>query len=264
MMMKIEDVSCGYSLEKGRQKVVLEHLNLEIGKGEVWCVLGANGIGKTTLFQTILGSLPPLNGTILLDQTEIHTLSKRELARKIAYVPQYHTPPFPFTVREIVLMGRNAYIDSFGMPVKADEEIAEQMMENLGIRHLADKVYTKISGGERQMALIARAMTQQAQILFMDEPSSSLDYGNQIQILKQIERLAGEGITVVFTSHHPEHAFLCHANVAVIKGKNELLTGKAEELITSELLYAIYGIHSRILQTEDENGKTVTAVVPFL
>lgn len=263
-MLNIEDVSCGYPLPKGRNKVVLEHFSMSVREGEIWCILGCNGVGKTTLFRTILGALPALGGRIQIAGKEIGKMSRVELAQNIAYVPQYHTPPFPFSVKEIVLMGRNAYIGPFGSPGAEDRKIVEEVLDSLGIRRLENEIYTQISGGERQMVLIARAMAQKPRLLMMDEPASNLDYGNQVQVLRQMKKLAEKRISVIFTSHHPEHAFLCDAYVAAIKGKQDTAVGRAADVITEELMGDIYGIKSKIVNTWTEEKKEVKSVVPYL
>ena len=263
-MLELNDLTCGYRMDAKRTKTVLEHISLTVGNGEIWCILGANGIGKTTLFRTILGGIPPLGGTMTCDGEKLDGMPRRLLAKKIAYVPQYHTPPFPFTVKEIVLMGRSVYLDTFHSPEAEDVQIAEEVMEELGILHLKDEIYTEISGGERQMGLIARAIAQQPGMLLMDEPASNLDYGNQVQILKQMQLLSEKGISILFSSHHPEHAFLCGAHAAAITGKNEIVTGMADTVITPELIRRMYGIRSKVIEAETEEGKTVKNIFPFL
>lgn len=263
-MLELVDLSCGYKTDKNSARTVLERFSARIGEGEIRCVLGANGIGKTTLFKTILGALAPLEGSITLNGREITTVSQKELAKELAYVPQYHTPPFAFTVKEVALMGRNAYIGAFGAPSREDNEVVEDVLEELGIEELSDKLYTRISGGERQMVLIARAIAQRPGLILMDEPASNLDYGNQARILRQIRKLADEGISVLFTSHHPEHALMCRASVTAIISGNCFVTGPAEEVITPRLLEEIYGVKAKIIETEDYAGRKIKSVIPML
>lgn len=263
-MLQIEKVSCGYPLPKRKYRTVLEEYSLTVHRGEIVCILGRNGIGKSTLFKTILGGIPLLSGQILVDGQPVKTMKKQMLAREIAYVPQSHTPPFAFTVKEIVLMGRNVYIRSFGSPSAKDEQIAGEMLERLHISHLAEKKYTQISGGEQQLVLIARAMAQQPHFMMMDEPTANLDYGNQVRILKELTALAWEGIGVLFTSHQPEQGFFCHTRVSAIKNKREFITGPADEVITEKLLYDLYGIPARIIKTKGEEGRVLRAITPVL
>jgi iron complex transport system ATP-binding protein len=141
-------------------------------------------------------------------------------ARLIGYVPQSHAPPFPFKALDVVTMGRTAHISLFSAPSKNDVEIAEASLESVGAAHLADRVYTEISGGERQLVLIARALAQQPQTLIMDEPTANLDFGNQVKTLALIGRLAEMGLAIILTTHFPEHAFMCSSKVAMIKNRD--------------------------------------------
>ena len=194
----------GYRQRHG-VKEVLRDLSFDWDKGDLLCILGANGAGKTTLYRTMLGLLPVLKGKIMIDGQELHAYGAPVLAKKIAYVPQYHNPPFPYRVFDVVLMGRGAHISNIGTPSEEDCRIAQQMLERMGISGLRDEIYTQISGGERQLVLIARALTQQTDYLLMDEPTSNLDFGNQIRVLKEIRKLADEGMGICLTSHYPEH-----------------------------------------------------------
>ncbi|ATW28597.1 iron ABC transporter ATP-binding protein [Candidatus Formimonas warabiya] len=245
-------------------KVVLQDISFQVRRGEVLCILGANGIGKTTLFKSILGAIPLLGGSILLDGQDMGRLSKQEVARKIGYVPQSHIPPFPFTVLQIVVMGRASHLSLFANPGEKDYQIGRDALELLGIVHLAEDIYTEISGGERQLALIARALAQQADLLIMDEPTSNLDFGNQIRVLRQIHQLAQSGIGVILTTHYPNQAFLCASSVAVIKGRQDFVFGGVEEIVTRQLLEEIYGIHVSLVTTESPAGTPVKSVIPYL
>ncbi|MDO4554929.1 MAG: ABC transporter ATP-binding protein [Lachnospiraceae bacterium] len=165
--MKITNLSCGYGT-----KTVLKDVSFFLNPGEIFCILGPDGIGKTTLFKTLLGLLPPVSGNILIHDTPLSHFSNREKAQLMAYVPQSHTPPFPYTVHQVVVMGRTAYLGLFRAPGKKDIQIADNILEMLGIVSLRDRIYTELSGGERQMVLIARALAQQPDILLMDEPTA--------------------------------------------------------------------------------------------
>ena len=260
MKLEIRGLSCGY----GGQPV-LSGVTLDVSPGEVLCILGKNGIGKTTLFRTLLGSLAPLSGEVLLGGGDLFSLSRRERARRIAYVPQSHNPPFAFTVSDIVLMGRTGQASPFSAPSRRDKALAEDALERLGIAHLGRRAYTKISGGERQMALIARALCQGADFLFLDEPAGSLDVANQTRVLGIVRDLAATGKGVVFTSHDPNHALLLGARVAAIKEKGELVTGNAADTITAEAACALYGVRAEVMDVYDEEGgRDVKVFVPFL
>ncbi len=258
-MLTIQDASCGYG-----PKVILSNVNLAVEKGEVLCILGPNGVGKTTLFKTILGFIHLLNGEIFVDQQNLRKLSSKNKARVIGYVPQIHNPPFPFVVSDVVLMGRTAHIRNFSSPSKEDQRIACQCMDALQITNLQDRIYTELSGGERQLVLIARALAQQPKILIMDEPTSNLDFGNQVRVLRQINELARQGLTVVMTSHFPNHAYLCASKVALVRSSKTIQIGTSDEIITEENLRETYGIDVKITSVSDRNGHAVKACIPLL
>jgi iron complex transport system ATP-binding protein len=218
-----------------------------VARGEVLCVLGPNGGGKTTLFRTLLGLLKPHSGVITLEQQDLQSFSRGEIARRIGYVPQGHSAYFAFTVREFVLMGRTAHFGAFSSPSKHDSAVAEKSLESLGIAHLADKPVTEISGGERQLALVARALAQEPKLLVLDEPTASLDFGNQVRVLERMGALAASGIAVLFSSHEPDHAFLC-AQRALLLGEGHVLEiGAPRDVIRADTLERLYGVSVQVL-----------------
>ncbi|MBP1763871.1 MAG: Iron-chelate-transporting ATPase [Firmicutes bacterium] len=243
MRLEAKNVSCGYAA-----KTVISGISLALNQGESLCILGPNGIGKTTFFKTILGFLALQSGQILLDGEDIHRWSRRKLAAKVGYVPQAHNPPFPFKVLDVVTMGRTAHLSFFSSPSQKDKEIAEEALCTLGITHLKDRIYTQISGGERQLVLIARALAQQPAFLIMDEPTANLDFGNQIRVLNQINKLVQQAnLGVIMTTHFPNHAFYCASKVAVL-GRDKMFTvGTADEVITESYLKAVYGVDVQIV-----------------
>ncbi len=257
--LEARDLSCGY---KG--KPILEHANLSIERGEVVCLLGPNGVGKTTLFKTLLGFLPPLAGDVLVDGVPRAQLSRKQFARAVSYVPQTHTPPFSFSVIDMVLTGCVSHLGMFDSPRKADYDRAEAVLEKLGISHLSERAYTEISGGEAQMTLIARSLMQDAGILMMDEPTAALDFGNQISVLARIKELAGAGHGVVMTTHNPDHAFLCATKAALIDRRGHIECGPVDAVVTEENLGHAYGITVKIAHTEDERGRPIKTCVPRL
>ncbi len=259
MRLEIKDVICGYGTKK-----ILENISLSVQSGEILCLLGPNGVGKTTLFKSILGFLKLQGGEILLDGENIHSWSKVRLAKVVGYVPQAHTPPFPFTVLDVVIMGRTAHMGMFASPTREDREIAEQALETLGISFLNERIYTEISGGERQMVLIARALTQQPEILIMDEPTANLDFGNQIRVLEQINKLSRNGLGVIMTSHFPNHAFLCSTKVLLMQRDNEFKVGTADEVVTEKNLRSAYGVDVKITCTADDRGESIKACIPLI
>jgi iron complex transport system ATP-binding protein len=258
-LMELDRVCCGYG-----NRTVIKDISLQLKSGEILCLLGPNGVGKTTLFKTILGFLKIKGGKILIEGEEITNWGRKEMAKAIAYVPQSHHPAFPFTVMDIVLMGRSVNLGFLSSPTQKDYEMAEEIMESLGIVDLKDKIYTEISGGQQQMVLIARAMIQNAKILIMDEPTSSLDYGNQVKILEQIDLLRKKGFSVIMTSHYPNHAFLCATKVALLQRNQCFITGNVDEVVMEDNLRNTYGIDVKITSVRNEAGNIVKGCIPLL
>jgi iron complex transport system ATP-binding protein len=259
MIFEVKNADCGYGTER-----ILRDISLRIESGRILCLLGPNGVGKTTLFKSMLGFLKLQSGCVMIDGEDIGTWSIKKVAKTIGYVPQVHTPPFPFTVLDVVAMGRVAHMGLFGTPGRKDMEIAENALERLGISAFRDKIYTEISGGERQMVLIARALAQNPKILVMDEPTSNLDFGNQIRVLTQIKTLADDGMAVIMTSHFPDHAFLCSTNVALLRKDSTLIVGTAEEVVTEVNLKAAYGVDVRIIRETVDRHVLLKSCVPVL
>ena len=249
LSLRAENICCGYGKKK-----VLENVSFELLPGSVCCLLGPNGVGNTTLFKTILGFLPRLGGAFYVGDRDIAGLNRREIAKVIAYVPQAHVPAFPFTVEDVVTMGRTAWFKNTRTPGKEDLEIAAEILDSLSIGHLRDRIYTQLSGGERQMVLVARALAQQPRFLVMDEPASNLDFGNQMRVLKQVMELKDRGIGVVMASHHPDHAFMCDADVILISADRTVKAGHCKDMLTEESLSRAYSIPVRILEEQTENG----------
>ena len=233
MSIEVERLSFSYGTHP-----VLRDVSFRAEPGQLVAVLGPNGAGKSTLFRCMLGFLPHYQGSISLCGRDVRHLPRRELAHLAAYIPQSSQPLFDYTVRDTVLMGA----DPFHGPGPSQQETADRVLETLGIRDLAARGINEISGGERQLALIARAMAQQAKILMMDEPTASLDYGNQFRLLRQVRQLADSGYTVLLSTHNPEHAFRFATDVLVLREGGVRAFGPAAETLTEELLREIYRI----------------------
>jgi len=217
-------------------------IDVAVSAGEVLALLGPNGGGKTTLLKTLLGLIPPLAGAVRLAGRPLAELSTRERARVMAYVPQSHAGTFPFTVSEVVLMGRTAHAGLFSRPSTRDRAVAAAMIARMGVDHLADRPYTDISGGERQLALIARALAQEPKIVLLDEPTASLDFGNQGKVMREIRRLADSGFGVLFSTHDPNHARRYADRALLIRDGAVLREGPVGEAITREGLSTLYGV----------------------
>ena len=237
-MITVDKLVCGYH----PGKPIIGPLSFGVQKGEIACLIGPNGIGKTTLFKTILGLLKPLGGSIAMGGKDCRQYSAKEFARTVAYVPQGHIPPFPYTVRDVVVMGCNPNMHELSSPRREDFDIADEKLALMGIGHLAGRDYTEVSGGERQMVMIARALAQNTNLLVMDEPTAHLDYGNETRVLGQVKKLAGLGYTIVMITHVPGHAFLCADKVLAVGYGNYFSMGSPEDILTEESLHILYGI----------------------
>lgn len=257
MKLRIDSAVCGYG-----SKEILKDISIAVNEGEVLCLLGPNGVGKTTLFRTLLGFLKLQGGTITVDGENIGVWSIKRRAQTMAYVPQTHSIPFPYTVIDMVTMGRTAYLAPMSHPSARDRLIVQSTLDSLGILELGNRIYTQLSGGERQMVLIARALAQEPQILILDEPTSNLDFGNQIRVLERIDSLAKNGMTVVMTSHIPNHAYLCSATVALLHRGGDVAIGTADQVLTEQSLRSAFGVRVRIAEVDDGRGGTVRACVP--
>ncbi len=259
MVLEMKDAACGYG-----KHAILEHVSIQVESGELVCLLGPNGVGKTTMFKSMLGFLDLLGGQVLLNGQDRVNIPRKEFSRKIGYVPQSHEPPFPFSVMDVVVMGRTAHLKGFAAPSREDYLLSYEMLDRLGVNYLKDAVYTNISGGERQMVLIARALTQQPELLVMDEPTANLDYGNQIRVLSAIRQLSDSGLGVLMTSHNPDHAFLCCTRAVLITKDKRVVSGPVDEIVTEEALRAAYGVDVKITQALSDQGVPVKSCVPML
>ena len=240
---------------------VIGDVSFTAEKGELLAVLGPNGVGKSTLFRCLLGFLKPVGGEILVDGKELGAYSRRELAKKIAYIPQSHSPAFDHTVLDSVLMGMTAQLGVFEQPGQAQREKAVQMLRALGIEKLSSRGCMKISGGERQLMLLARALVQDASMLIMDEPTANLDFGNQQRVLAQIRALAARGYTVLLSTHNPEHALHYAHRVLALQGGHIAADGPTETALTPQLLQTLYGIQAILAEVPTDHGTVRSLIV---
>ena len=252
MTLAGRDLAIGYG-----DRVVGRGLHVSLQQGEVLALLGPNGSGKTTLLKTLLGILAPLAGAALIDGKPISSYAASARARRIAYVPQSHVPTFGFTVETVVLMGRTAHGNLFSAPSAADRLVANRALERFGIAALKERPYTMISGGERQLVLLARALAQEPQFIVLDEPTANLDFGNQGKVMREIRALAASGLGVLFTTHDPNHALRAADRAYLLRGGERIAEGPVGEILTRERLEALYGAPVQMIT--DGSG---TAFVP--
>lgn len=236
MTLAGRNLTIGYS-----ERVVGRGLNLALEEGEALALLGPNGGGKTTLLKTLLGILQPLAGEALIDGRSLAVIPIRERARRIAYVPQSHVPTFSFSVESVVLMGRTAHGSLFSRPTAHDHAVAAHALDRFGIAHLNERPYTMLSGGERQLVLLARALAQEPQFIVLDEPTASLDFGNQGKVMREIRALAASGHGVLFTTHDPNHALRGADRAYLLRDGERLAEGPVADVLDRERLEALYG-----------------------
>ena len=244
--MKLEVCNLSFAYE-GHE--VLRDISFDLNQGEFLSVLGPNGVGKSTLFRCILGRLDGYGGTILSDGDDLKTLPRRETARRMAYIPQIHRPMFSYSVLDTVLMGTARQLSPFAQPGKAQMECAMQALERVGAAHLFRRDFTRLSGGEQQLVLLARALAQQAQILIMDEPTSALDYGNQLRVLQLVRELAKEGYGVLLSTHNPQHALTFATRTLALCDGRVAAQGRPDEVLTEALMSRLYGVDVTFVQT---------------
>ena len=246
MIVEVKNLNFKYG-----DRLVLDDISFTLERGKSLGLLGENGVGKSTLFKCILGFLTPDSGEILIDGVDINKLDLRERAKKVAYIPQSHHPSFNHDVLNVVEMGSNVRMSAFMTPGEEEREKAYELLKLLGIDHLAYRGYKEISGGERQLVLISRALMQEAKVLVMDEPTANLDYGNQIKVLRTCKELTELGYSIIQSTHHPEQAFMFFDEVLLMNKHKVLGQGRIDEVLTEENLKKIYDIDLKIVKFRD-------------
>lgn len=235
----------------GADKKVLDKASVHLDKGQILCVLGPNGAGKTTLLNAMAGLITPDSGEITLCGKTLSRMKPKEIAGLVGYVPQIHTPAFDYRVMDFVLMGRAPAIGALQRPGRKDREKVMDILEDMHISHLAEKSYIEVSGGERQQILIARALAQEPQVLLFDEPTAHLDYGNQHRVLKLVRKMAQKGLSVMITTHNPDHALLLGDMAAIVHKQGNITEGNSSEIMTEERLSQVYDIDLKLLYIEE-------------
>jgi iron complex transport system ATP-binding protein len=235
-MLSVEDLHFSYE----PASPVLAGVSFEVPAGSLCSLFGPNGCGKTTLFRCCLGLLKPKQGAVRINSRPIHRLSVREMARQVAYVPQEHQTPFPYLVRDVVLMGRTPHAGAFFGISRRDREKAREALSLMELADIAERPYNQLSGGQRQLVLIARALAQETRLMFLDEPTSALDFSNQVRIWRLIQRVSRQGITVLACTHNPNHvAWFCDQVVVMNQGA-VAARGAPQKVINADVLDAIY------------------------
>lgn len=246
--LMVEGLESGYN-----GTTVISGVKLSVYRGEIVSILGPNGAGKTTLLRCIEGTLSPFSGNIYIEGKELHNISDRERGKIIASVPQIHRPIFPFTTLEVVIMGRNPYLTGYGTPSKRDYEIAEKVLQEVGIYELKARYYTELSGGELQLTLIARALAQEPKVILFDEPTAHLDFKNQLKVLSIVRRIALEkDISILMVMHDPNLAMLYSDRVFLMEKGKIIDSGRPSEVITPQSMKRLYDFDVEIVNS---NGR---------
>lgn len=257
-MLEVRNLSCGYG-----NKSILDNVNFTAKAGDIVCVLGSNGSGKSTLVKTIMGLIKPLKGEVLIEGNSILNWPWRKKAQIISYIPQSFSSTFQYRVKDIVLMGRTAYLKFSSSSSKEDGKIAEEAMETLKISHLKDKIYSQLSGGERQLVKIAQALAQQSKIIIMDEPTNNLDFGNQMVMLKHLKECSEKGMTIIMVTHFPEHAFLYGTRALLVKDGKVTEVDNPNENLKEGDLKDLYGVDLKVSELKFKN-KTIKMCIPMI
>lgn len=260
MCAKLEVSGATFSYD-GKRKI-FDDISFTVDKGDVFCILGPNGTGKSTLLRCLCNLYKLKNGHISVDGKDIANMNQAMLARKIGFIPQVHTPTFPYTVLDVVLMGRTPHMNTLAIPSEKDYRIAEDAIKTVNIEYIKDMPYTELSGGQMQMVLFARVLAQEPEILLLDEPTSYLDVANQMHTIEIVKMLADRGLSLIMTTHFPDHAFLSSNKVGIMKDGAFIQMGNADDVVTEENLKKAYGTEIKILDIGGEINRKIT--VPML
>lgn len=256
-MLKVDNLSFGYN-----SVPVFKDVSFRVKKGSLCGLFGPNGSGKTTLFKCCMSFLKYNSGGVSIDGCDVKKKKIGALAKLVAYVPQEHKPPFPYLVKEVVLMGRTPHMGGIFGISEGDRNKVREAMEMLEISHLADKPYNQLSGGQRQLVLIARALAQETPLMLLDEPTSALDFCNQIRIWNILKKISAKGTTILACSHDPNHiSWFCDDVVVMYRG-GLVAKGNPKSVVSEQLLSTIFndicsvGYMDRLMMVYPKNIQT--------
>lgn len=258
MRLRIENLSFAY-----KNELVLNNISFNANGGELISLIGKNGAGKSTLFKCVLGILNNYAGNIFINDKLTKTFTASQISKQIAYIPQLQQSGFNFSVLDIVIMGTKNRFSTIGVPGDMEETDSISALERLGIGHLKNRAYMNISGGERQLVLMARAIIQNAKIWILDEPMANLDYGNQLMVLNTLKKLSNDGYTIIQSTHNPEQAYKYSDRVLALHKGKKIADGKPEAVITGELLEKIYGIDVDICKLPNKDYSVFCPKISF-
>ncbi|MBO0469572.1 ABC transporter ATP-binding protein [Enterococcus sp. DIV0242_7C1] len=249
-MLQVIDLNFSY-----RKSKILTNISFELDCGRSVCLLGKNGVGKSTLFKCLLNIVKPTSGVIKIEGKELQHYSRSQLSKCISYIPQTQNGQTGFTVFEMVLLGTTSRLNHFQQPGKTEYDLAEAALVDLNIAHLKQKLFSEISGGEQQLVIIARSVAQQSKIIIMDEPCANLDYGNQIMVLEMIRTLSKKGYLIIQATHDPNHVLQYGDQVLILQEGKLLVQGAPKEVLTSQRLEEIYQVPVIVRELEMEQQR---------
>lgn len=258
MILEVENGCFGYP----KQEEILTDINIKLEEGHILSVLGPNGIGKTTLLKCMIGLMPWSRGRSLLTGKDIRTLKPKEIWNMISYIPQTHGFSFSYTGLEMVMLGRSSHLGLFSQPGHREIEMAEAMMEKVGITRLADKDCNRMSGGELQMVLIARALINEPKLIILDEPETGLDFHNQILVLNMVEKLAHEeNIGAIMNTHYPTNAMSIADEALMMNRKGDRFYGPTGDILNESNISKSFDVNVVVDEIMYQN-RTIRSVVP--
>ncbi len=250
-MIKAENLTFSYDGKKD----IFQNITFHVPKGEIMAVLGANGVGKTTMMRCMMRFLHLKSGDVYLNGKNVKKLTDSQFWEKTSYVPQAKSLVFGYSVLNMVVMGRSQFVKFGYTPGKAEYEKAYALLEDMGLEEFAERSCNSLSGGQLQMVLIARALIKEPDVLIMDEPESNLDMRNQLKVLEIMKKISKErGVTVIINTHYPEHA-LRYTDKTLILGKDSFVFDESKKAITKENIYKYFKVDASVYEVEAGDEK---------